>query len=268
MSYLGNAPALAYTSFAKQDFSVTSTTSYSLDHPVANENELALFINFVRQEAGTSYSASGTTLTLTEATSVGDDMYCVFLGKAVQTVTPPSGSVTDSMISSSAGISTTKLGTGAVLQVVSTTKTDTFSASLNNSFADVTGLSVSITPTSSSNKILIFASVNHGVNNIRATALKLLRGSTPISVGTASGNRPATSTSAMGENYDTNRGENSIIHFLDSPNTSGSAVTYKIQVGILESTTSTAQINTSGSDANENYIARSASTITAMEISG
>ena len=93
MGYLGNAPALAYTSFAKQDFTVTATTSYSLDHPVANSNELALFINFVRQEPTTSYSASGTTLTLTESTSVGDDMYCVFLGKAVQTVNPPNGSV-------------------------------------------------------------------------------------------------------------------------------------------------------------------------------
>jgi hypothetical protein len=98
MGYLGNAPALAYTSFAKQDFTVTATTSYSLDHPVANENELALFINFVRQEAGTAYSASGTTLTLTEATSSSDDMYCVFLGKAVQTVNPPNASVGTSQL--------------------------------------------------------------------------------------------------------------------------------------------------------------------------
>jgi hypothetical protein len=105
MSYLGNAPALAYTSFVKQDFSVTATTSYSLDHPVANANELALFINFVRQEPTASYSASGTTLTLTEATSVGDDMYCVFLGKAVQTVNPPNASVGTSQLASSLDLS-------------------------------------------------------------------------------------------------------------------------------------------------------------------
>ena len=98
MSYLGNAPALAYTSFAKQDFTVTATTSYSLDHPVANENEIALFINFVRQEPTTSYSASGTTLTLTEATSSSDDMYCVYLGKAVQTVNPPNNSVNEAQL--------------------------------------------------------------------------------------------------------------------------------------------------------------------------
>src|SRR5210317_91930 len=91
--YLGNQPALSYTSFAKQDFTTSATTSYTLDHPVTNENEIALFINFVRQEPTTAYTASGTSLTLTSATSASDDMYCVFLGKAVQTVNPPSGSV-------------------------------------------------------------------------------------------------------------------------------------------------------------------------------
>jgi hypothetical protein len=91
--YLGNQPALSYTSFAKQDFTTSATTSYTLDNPVANANELALFINFVRQEPTTAYSASNTSLTLTSATSATDDMYCVFLGKAVQTVNPPNASV-------------------------------------------------------------------------------------------------------------------------------------------------------------------------------
>jgi hypothetical protein len=93
MPFIGNKPALSYTSFAKQDFTTSVTTSYTLDNPVANANELALFINFVRQEPTTAYSASGTSLTLTSATSATDDMYCVFLGKAVQTVNPPAGSV-------------------------------------------------------------------------------------------------------------------------------------------------------------------------------
>jgi len=93
MPFIGNQPALSYTSFAKQDFTTSATTSYTLDNPVANANELALFINNVRQEPTTAYSASGTTLTLTEATSASDDMYCVYLGKAVQTVNPPNASV-------------------------------------------------------------------------------------------------------------------------------------------------------------------------------
>ena len=59
------------------------------------------FINFVSQEPTTAYTASNTTLTLTSATSSSDDMYCVFLGKAVQTVNPASGSVGSSQVAAS-----------------------------------------------------------------------------------------------------------------------------------------------------------------------
>ena len=99
MAYIGNIPAESYSAFQKQDFTTSATTSYTLDHPVANQNELALFINFVRQEPTAAYTASGTSLTLTSATSVGDDMYAIFLGKAIQTVNPPSGSVGLSQLS-------------------------------------------------------------------------------------------------------------------------------------------------------------------------
>jgi hypothetical protein len=102
MPFIGNQPALSYTSFAKQDFTTSATTSYTLDHPVTNENEIALFINFVRQEPTTAYTASGTSLTLTSATSATDDMYCVFLGKAVQTVNPPNASVGTAQLGSEA----------------------------------------------------------------------------------------------------------------------------------------------------------------------
>tara|TARA_R110000822_G_scaffold51308_1_gene133464 strand:- start:747 stop:1571 length:825 start_codon:yes stop_codon:yes gene_type:complete len=102
MPFIGNQPANAFTSFAKQDFTTSATTSYSLDNAVANANELALFINFVRQEPTTAYSASGTTLTLTSATASSDDMYCVFLGKALQTVNPADGSVGTSQLSDGA----------------------------------------------------------------------------------------------------------------------------------------------------------------------
>ena len=113
MPFIGNQPALSYTSFAKQDFTTSATTSYTLDNPVANANELALFVNFVRQEPTTAYSASGTSLTLTSATSASDDMYCVFLGKAVQTVNPPSGSVGTAQIADLA-VTSGKLASGVL----------------------------------------------------------------------------------------------------------------------------------------------------------
>ena len=101
MPFIGNQPAESYSAFQKQDFTTSATTSYTLDHPVANQNEIALFINFVRQEPTTAYTASGTSLTLTSATASSDDMYCVYLGKAVQTVNPPSGSVGTSQLADS-----------------------------------------------------------------------------------------------------------------------------------------------------------------------
>jgi hypothetical protein len=101
MPFIGNQPAEAFSSFQKQDFSTSATTSYTLDHPVSNQNEIALFINFVRQEPTAAYTASGTTLTLTSATTSSDDMYCIYLGKAVQTVNPPNGSVGTSQLADS-----------------------------------------------------------------------------------------------------------------------------------------------------------------------
>ena len=100
MSYIGKEPADSFISFAKQDFTTSATTSYTLDNAVTNENELALFINFVRQEPTTAYTASGTTLTLTSATASTDDMYCVYLGQAKQTVNAPDGSVGNSQVAS------------------------------------------------------------------------------------------------------------------------------------------------------------------------
>ena len=97
MGYLGNTPALNFISFAKQVFTiVNSQTAYTLDHKVTNENDIRLVINNVVQEPGSgkAFSASGTTLTLSAALVNGtDEMYCVFLGKAVQTVNAPNASV-------------------------------------------------------------------------------------------------------------------------------------------------------------------------------
>jgi len=105
MAYIGIQPAEKFTSFATQEFSTSATTSYTLDHAVANENEIALFINNVRQQPGSgkAYTASSTTLTLSAATASTDTMYCVFLGRALQTVTPATNSVTTSMLSINGG---------------------------------------------------------------------------------------------------------------------------------------------------------------------
>ena len=100
MAYIGPIPAETFTSFATQEFSTSATTSYTLDHPVTNENELALFINNVRQQPGSgkAYTATETALTLSAATASTDTMYAVFLGRALQTVNPADASVGTSQL--------------------------------------------------------------------------------------------------------------------------------------------------------------------------
>ena len=97
MAYLGNAPARSFISFERQVFTiVNSQSAYTLDHSVNNENDIRLVVNNVVQEPGSgkAYTASGTTLTLSAALTNGtDEMYCVFLGRAVATNKPGAGSV-------------------------------------------------------------------------------------------------------------------------------------------------------------------------------
>ena len=85
MGFIGNKPADTFHTTVKQSFTPdSSTTAFTLNQSVAGENEVELFINNVRQEPGSgkAYTAAGTTLTMSEAPTTGDDMYCIFQGKA------------------------------------------------------------------------------------------------------------------------------------------------------------------------------------------
>lgn len=121
------------------------------------------------------------------------------------------------------------LPSGTVLQVQSALKTDTFSSTSQcPSFVDVTGLSVSITPISTSSKILVLANIALGYTLNNFAFYRILRGaSTVVGEADAFGNR--TPVAAVG--YDTNEGhfEKISATYLDSPATS-SQITYKIQV--------------------------------------
>ena len=94
MPYIGNQSTNSYSSMVKQDLTGASGASVTLSHPVANANEVELYINNVRQEPTTSYTTSGTTLSFVNYTvAASDDIYVIFLGKALQTTVPPDGSV-------------------------------------------------------------------------------------------------------------------------------------------------------------------------------
>jgi len=155
--------------------------------------------------------------------------------------------------------------TGKIGQVVSVTKTDTFTYS-GTGLVDVTGLSLTITPSATSSKIYLVANINIDGSS-RYTAFKFVRGSTDIGIGDASGNRSRITVSSARNNntsMDNYIMHNSSASFLDSPNTTSSTV-FKIQAGNTYEN-QTLYINRPAYDDDNTYIHRGISTITAMEV--
>ena len=146
-------------------------------------------------------------------------------------------------------------------QVVSTTKTDTFT-STSTTYTDITGLSVSITPTSASSKVLVFYYVNgSGDPSVKDAMVQLLRDSTAIGNGAAAGSRSVGSALL---NSSTAGIFNVSTIYLDSPATT-SATTYKIQ-GKLTSGVASFYINRSKADTDTVDFARVSSGITVIEV--
>ena len=166
--------------------------------------------------------------------------------------------VTDGVIVSSA------LPTGSILQVVSTTKTDTFT-STSTSMVDITGLSATITPSSTSSKILVMASVASGNTGSQQYGFRFMRDATPIAVGDAAGSRtPVTIGVYFGGSNFAYHASTMTSQILDTPSTT-SSVTYKVQ-GNTNGDTFT--INRNGADPDVSTVRRPVSTITLMEVAG
>ena len=140
MPYIGNNLATQFQAFATQTITGDGSTGYTLDRAVANGKELLVYINNVKQEEGSgkSYTASGTTITFSEAVASGDSCYLVYMGSAQQTVTAPDGSIVSGQIANA----TLALPSG--LTVVGNTGIGTTSPTDTNGFSralDVNGSS-------------------------------------------------------------------------------------------------------------------------------
>ena len=154
---------------------------------------------------------------------------------------------------------------GGIIQTKSVTKTDTFSIT-STSFTDITGLSVSITPTSSSNKILVSYNLTCGTEDSGYQwGIRLMRDSTQIFVGDAAGSRDRVSNFVRNNGSDLHTVYPSGQH-LDSPS-STSSVTYKLQV-VAYTSGRALHINKVHNDSDDSAVGRSASSITVMEVSG
>jgi len=155
---------------------------------------------------------------------------------------------------------------GNVIQVVSTAKTDTFSTT-SSSFVDITGLTVTITPTSSSSKILVIAQVSSSGMNGNSAIFRLAGGNTSSYIGNAG---TGEIRGVVGGNWQqnlTNLLVSQSLIYLDSPATT-SSTTYSVQCTVGGSTGNPVQVNFAIGGAGSNTVARGASSITVMEIAG
>ena len=148
-------------------------------------------------------------------------------------------------------------GGGKVLQAVSAIKTDTQTVN-STGFTDISGLTVDITPSATTSKVLVLAHITLSSGNHGHT--RCVRGSTVIGAGTASSSRGAVSGYANSNNNSANV---QAFVFLDSPNTT-SSTTYHFE---LESNNGSASyINRTVNDSDAIYGSRGSSTIVCMEI--
>ena len=152
---------------------------------------------------------------------------------------------------------------GNILQVVQTVKTDTATTTSTNTFVD-TGLSVSITPSSASNKILVTANLNFSAGDMQNIAWRLVRGSTDLYMGDAASNRTRASGAVRVSTNQDAEHQNCTSIFLDSPNTT-SATTYKVQWCRTYST-STIYMNRASEDTDNDDRTRVPSSILVQEV--
>ena len=150
---------------------------------------------------------------------------------------------------------------GHVLQVKSTSMGNRLVIADTNpdSWQDIAGLSVQITPSSNSNKIMVFASVQGGSASNVAYFLRTVRDSTAVGIGNTSGSSTRISV-ALKESteYDVQSGS---WNFIDSPS-STSALTYKIQVY----SNGAAQVNRPRTTSDNWSVPTAHSSITVMEV--
>jgi hypothetical protein len=158
-------------------------------------------------------------------------------------------------------------GAGKILQVVQTVKTNTFSRTSSSAdYGEITGLTASITPSSSSNKILIIARVAGSSNQAgNRIGIRLTVGGAPITAYTGD----ASSTRSRAASSMELDGTNTVLELtathLHSPATT-SSITYAVE-GSAEGA-QTFFCNRSGNDSDSTSVYRSCSSIILLEVKG
>ena len=155
---------------------------------------------------------------------------------------------------------------GSVVQTLQTVKTDTDTTNNVNDFEDISGMSVAITPTSTTSKILVTVDMRLSTNTNRNITYRLMRGSTAIYIGDASSSRTRCTGGMRLTDDAKHEAQSETAVFLDSPSTT-SETTYKVQwTQTYSSSGEYMYINRSYADGDSDDRQRYASSITVMEI--
>lgn len=182
-------------------------------------------------------------------------------------------------------IAASDMPTGTILQTVTTTDSTSTSYTSTDGSAPKTVISLAITPSATSSKILMFGFISIGglysshSGTYDYIGVRLKRGSTVIGESTdlssattvhggdATGARPMHST-ATDAGYSASRPNSIPFHFVDSPATT-SATTYNIQ-GVIEDSPNqrTMLRNVGGYNYNNDEMASATCQLTLMEIKG
>jgi len=115
MAYIGNTPANIFTSLETQTITGDGSTEYTLTHAVSSGKDILVYINNVKQEEGSgkSYTATGTTITFSDAVASGDACYLLYVNRAIGTHTPADASVDADAIAGGA-VSSAKIAADAI----------------------------------------------------------------------------------------------------------------------------------------------------------
>ena len=181
----------------------------------------------------------------------------------------PAGSVTTATLADGAATGS-KLGAGSIIQVIQTYRTSTFSEELTVGNFSSAVMTASITPTSTSNKILVLCTLHISTGSASANQTNgcqalIKRDGTGIGVGDAAGNRVRSTGAGIGS-ANTNRLQSNVhMTFLDSPS-STSALSYTAHIKPGFNGTQYVNLNKEQSDGDLSSVGRSASSITLMEV--
>jgi len=166
---------------------------------------------------------------------------------------------------------TSGLPAGSILQVKETFLDTAFNVTYAvDTDTDVTGLSVSLTPTAATSKMLIFVRLNSELAsvNMHQLVLNLKRNGTFVGRPAASGSRRTGLQGTSMGYYDgdaTSTMDVSQFHFLDSPNTTA-LITYQVSMICTHGTTM--HVNRTLNDFDTKSHERLTSSIVVMEVAG